>query len=151
MYSVSSSCWYQILFLVTLIEGVTVTWFLWFAQHQLCYPWFKYYCCLVCFHLFLCTDLSPTSVKCITSVVSCSSINHSHSAVRLVAEFKRLGSTVVYGNFNRMILCTKKRRIDDAIGYVEYITNRSDIYPLQSRLYKSLHCKGVLSLNVCIN
>lgn len=55
----------------------------------------------------------------------------SPSAVRLVSEFKRLGSTVVYGNFNRIILCTKKRRIDDAIGYVEYITNRSDIYPLQ--------------------
>ena len=46
------------------------------------------------------------------------------SVPRLVAEFKRLGSTVVYGNFNRIILCTKKRRIDDAIGYVEYITNR---------------------------
>uniref|UniRef100_A0A669ECA5 DNA polymerase epsilon catalytic subunit n=1 Tax=Oreochromis niloticus TaxID=8128 RepID=A0A669ECA5_ORENI len=43
--------------------------------------------------------------------------------LQLVAEFKRLGSTVVYGNFNRIILCTKKRRIDDAIGYVEYITN----------------------------
>lgn len=46
--------------------------------------------------------------------------------IRLISEFKRLGSTVVYGNFNRIILCTKKRRVDDAIGYVEYITNRSD-------------------------
>lgn len=44
----------------------------------------------------------------------------------MISEFKRLGSTVVYGNFNRIILCTKKRRIDDAIGYIEYITNRSD-------------------------
>ncbi|XP_028851833.1 DNA polymerase epsilon catalytic subunit A isoform X2 [Denticeps clupeoides] len=43
--------------------------------------------------------------------------------LQLVAEFKRLGSTVVYGNFNRIILCTKKRRIEDAIAYVEYITN----------------------------
>uniref|UniRef100_A0A3P8WLR8 DNA polymerase epsilon catalytic subunit n=1 Tax=Cynoglossus semilaevis TaxID=244447 RepID=A0A3P8WLR8_CYNSE len=43
--------------------------------------------------------------------------------LQLVAEFKRLGSTVVYGNFNRIILCTKKRRTDDGIGYVEYITN----------------------------
>uniref|UniRef100_A0A3Q3JPX5 DNA polymerase epsilon catalytic subunit n=1 Tax=Monopterus albus TaxID=43700 RepID=A0A3Q3JPX5_MONAL len=42
---------------------------------------------------------------------------------QLVAEFKRLGSTVVYGNFNRIILCTKKRKIDDAIGYIDYITN----------------------------
>ncbi|KAM9360448.1 DNA polymerase epsilon catalytic subunit A [Symphorus nematophorus] len=43
--------------------------------------------------------------------------------LQLISEFKRLGSTVVYANFNRIILCTKKRRIDDAIGYVEYITN----------------------------
>lgn len=43
---------------------------------------------------------------------------------RLIAEFKRLGSSVVYANFNRIILCTKKRRIADAIAYVEYITNR---------------------------
>ncbi|KAL6465246.1 hypothetical protein MHYP_G00253790 [Metynnis hypsauchen] len=43
--------------------------------------------------------------------------------LQLVAEFKRLGSSVVYGNFNRIILSTKKRRIDDAIAYVEYITN----------------------------
>ncbi|XP_044845964.1 DNA polymerase epsilon catalytic subunit A isoform X2 [Mauremys mutica] len=43
--------------------------------------------------------------------------------LQLVAEFKRLGSSVVYANFNRIILCTKKRRIEDAIAYVEYITN----------------------------
>ncbi|XP_036067162.1 DNA polymerase epsilon catalytic subunit A-like, partial [Oryzias melastigma] len=52
------------------------------------------------------------------------------SAGRLAAEFKRLGSTVVYGNFNRIILCTKKRRIDDAVAYVEYITN-------------SIHCREI--------
>lgn len=43
---------------------------------------------------------------------------------RLIAEFKRLGSSVVYANFNRIILCTKKRRVEDAIAYVEYITSR---------------------------
>ncbi|XP_006147397.3 DNA polymerase epsilon catalytic subunit A [Tupaia chinensis] len=43
--------------------------------------------------------------------------------LQLIAEFKRLGSSVVYANFNRIILCTKKRQIDDAIAYVEYITN----------------------------
>ena len=43
---------------------------------------------------------------------------------RLIAEFKRLGSSVVYANFNRIILCTKKRRVEDALAYVEYITNR---------------------------
>ncbi|KAI1232850.1 hypothetical protein IHE44_0006030 [Lamprotornis superbus] len=44
--------------------------------------------------------------------------------LQLVAEFKRLGSSVVYANFNRIILCTKKRRIEDAISYMEYIINR---------------------------
>ncbi|XP_077163573.1 DNA polymerase epsilon catalytic subunit A isoform X2 [Paroedura picta] len=43
--------------------------------------------------------------------------------LQLVAEFKRLGSSVVYANFNRIILCTKKRHIEDALAYVEYITN----------------------------
>nr|XP_033811806.1 DNA polymerase epsilon catalytic subunit A [Geotrypetes seraphini] len=42
--------------------------------------------------------------------------------LQLVAEFKRLGSSVIYANFNRIILCTKKRRIEDAIAYVDYIT-----------------------------
>ena len=40
-----------------------------------------------------------------------------------MGEFKRLGSNIVYANFNRVILCTKKRRLLDALGYVEYITN----------------------------
>lgn len=43
--------------------------------------------------------------------------------LQLIAEFKRLGSSVIYANFNRIILCTKKRRIEDALAYVEYITN----------------------------
>ncbi|XP_040208047.1 DNA polymerase epsilon catalytic subunit A [Rana temporaria] len=42
--------------------------------------------------------------------------------LQLVAEFKRLGSSVVYANFNRIILSTKKRRVEDAVAYVEYIT-----------------------------
>ena len=43
--------------------------------------------------------------------------------VQLIAEFKRLGSNIVYANFSRMILCTKKRRVVDALAYVEFITN----------------------------
>jgi len=43
--------------------------------------------------------------------------------VQLIAEFKRLGSNIVYANFSRMILCTKKRSVDDALAYVEFITN----------------------------
>jgi len=43
--------------------------------------------------------------------------------MQLIAEFKRLGSNIVYANFSRMILCTKKRRVDDALAYVDFITN----------------------------
>ncbi|XP_048467692.1 DNA polymerase epsilon catalytic subunit A [Rhincodon typus] len=42
--------------------------------------------------------------------------------LQLVAEFKRLGSSIIYANFNRLLLCTKKRRIEDSVGYVQYIT-----------------------------
>lgn len=52
--------------------------------------------------------------------------------LRLIAEFKRLGSSVVYANFNRIVLCTKKRRIEDALAYVEYITTRCQHRPSQS-------------------
>ena len=42
---------------------------------------------------------------------------------QLVSEFRRLGATVVYADFNRIILCTKKRSLKDAISYVDYITS----------------------------
>ena len=36
---------------------------------------------------------------------------------------KRLGAVVVHADFNRVILCTKKRSLADALAYVEYVTN----------------------------
>ncbi|PNF35844.1 hypothetical protein B7P43_G09409 [Cryptotermes secundus] len=41
--------------------------------------------------------------------------------MQLVAEFKRLGSVIIYANFNKIIICTKKRTIEDAIGYIEFV------------------------------
>lgn len=41
--------------------------------------------------------------------------------LQLIAEFQRLGSVIVFANFNKIILCTKKRSVVDALGYVEYI------------------------------
>ncbi|XP_051165586.1 DNA polymerase epsilon catalytic subunit 1 [Leptopilina boulardi] len=41
--------------------------------------------------------------------------------LQLIAEFQRLGSVIVFANFNKIILCTKKRTVPDALGYVEYI------------------------------
>ena len=42
--------------------------------------------------------------------------------VQLISEFRRLGATIVHADFNRVILCTKKRSLKDALAYVEYIT-----------------------------
>lgn len=41
--------------------------------------------------------------------------------MQLVAEFKRLGSIIIYANFNKVMLCTKKKNVQDALAYVEYI------------------------------
>lgn len=41
--------------------------------------------------------------------------------IQLVAEFKRLGSIIIFANFNKLILCTKKRLTSDALGYVEFV------------------------------
>ncbi|XP_033227375.1 DNA polymerase epsilon catalytic subunit A isoform X2 [Belonocnema kinseyi] len=41
--------------------------------------------------------------------------------LQLIAEFQRLGSVVVFANFNKIILCTKKRAVADALAYIEYI------------------------------
>jgi len=43
--------------------------------------------------------------------------------LQLVAEFKRLGAIVVYADFNKIILNTKKRTVSDAVSYVKYITD----------------------------
>lgn len=43
--------------------------------------------------------------------------------LHLIAEFKRLGAVIVHANFNRIILCTRKKRLEDAISYVQYVVN----------------------------
>merc|ERR1719318_524136 len=43
--------------------------------------------------------------------------------LQLVAEFKRLGAIVVYADFNKIILNTKKRTVSDAVSYVKYVTD----------------------------
>merc|ERR550519_1637584 len=43
--------------------------------------------------------------------------------LQLVAEFKRLGAIVVYADFNKIILNTKKRTVTDAVSYVKYVTD----------------------------
>ncbi|XP_065055976.1 DNA polymerase epsilon catalytic subunit A-like isoform X2 [Rhopilema esculentum] len=50
--------------------------------------------------------------------------------MQLIAEFKKLGSTIVYANFNKIILCTKKHNVKDALAYVHFIL-------------KSIQCKDL--------
>lgn len=41
--------------------------------------------------------------------------------LQLVAEFKRLGCTIIYANFNKIILCSKKSTVADAIANAEFV------------------------------
>ncbi len=58
--------------------------------------------------------------------------------LQLVAEFKRLGSIIIFANFNRIVICTKKKSLEEAIGYVKFvaqsITNKELFHSLQISL-----------------
>ncbi|XP_017892120.1 DNA polymerase epsilon catalytic subunit A [Ceratina calcarata] len=41
--------------------------------------------------------------------------------IQLLAEFKSLGSIIVFADFNKIIVCTKKRSVCDALSYVEFV------------------------------
>ncbi|XP_044265120.1 DNA polymerase epsilon catalytic subunit 1 isoform X2 [Tribolium madens] len=41
--------------------------------------------------------------------------------LQLVAEFKRLGCTIIYANFNKIVICSKKRCVEDALANVEFV------------------------------
>lgn len=56
----------------------------------------------------------------------------------------RLGSIVVYADFGRLILCTKKSRVADALGYIEYITasmkNKELFHAIDLKLINCWEC-----------
>ncbi|KMQ97138.1 dna polymerase epsilon catalytic subunit a [Lasius niger] len=41
--------------------------------------------------------------------------------IQLIAQFKTLGCIIVFANFNKIIVCTKKRSVADALGYMEFV------------------------------
>ncbi|XP_028047433.2 DNA polymerase epsilon catalytic subunit 1 [Monomorium pharaonis] len=41
--------------------------------------------------------------------------------IQLIAEFKTLGCIIVFANFNKIIVCTKKRSVRDALGYIGFV------------------------------
>lgn len=43
--------------------------------------------------------------------------------LQLVAEFKRLGSIIIYANFNKIVICTKKNTVEDGLASVEFVVN----------------------------
>jgi len=64
--------------------------------------------------------------------------------LQFVAEFMRLGSIIVYADFSRLIICTKKSRVADALGYVEYITasmkNKELFHAIDLKLINCWEC-----------
>merc|ERR1719305_1092434 len=42
--------------------------------------------------------------------------------LHLVAEFKRLGAVIIFADFNRILINTKKRAFQDANTYITYIS-----------------------------
>ncbi|XP_023014693.2 DNA polymerase epsilon catalytic subunit 1 [Leptinotarsa decemlineata] len=41
--------------------------------------------------------------------------------LQLVAEFKRLGCMIIYANFNKIVICSKRKKVEDALGNVEFV------------------------------
>ncbi|XP_043653722.1 DNA polymerase epsilon catalytic subunit 1 [Drosophila teissieri] len=63
--------------------------------------------------------------------------------LRIIAEFKRLGATIIYADFNRIILSSGKKTVSDALGYVDYI--------VQSLRNKEMFHSIQLSFEQCWN
>lgn len=40
---------------------------------------------------------------------------------QLIYEYQRLGATVIYASYNRIILCTKRKTVEDAMAYIQYV------------------------------
>ncbi|XP_018571015.1 DNA polymerase epsilon catalytic subunit A [Anoplophora glabripennis] len=43
--------------------------------------------------------------------------------LQLVAEFKRLGCTVIYANFNKIVVCSKRKNVEDALANVQFVVS----------------------------
>ena len=41
--------------------------------------------------------------------------------LQLIGEFRRLGSTIIYADFSKIVVCTKKKSISDASAYIKFI------------------------------
>lgn len=43
--------------------------------------------------------------------------------LQLVGELERLGMVVVYGSTGRLVLCTKRKRLEDGLAHADYVIN----------------------------
>lgn len=50
--------------------------------------------------------------------------------MQLVNELKKLGCQVVYASLNRLILCSKKNNLEDALSHIDYVSNSIRSKPL---------------------
>ena len=65
---------------------------------------------------------SDRSIRCLLRVFCRVQAIVSH-VFQLVAEFKRLGSRIVFADFTRLVVATRKHSIDDAMSYIDYVKN----------------------------
>ena len=54
--------------------------------------------------------------------------------IRLVEEFRRLGCTIVFADFNHLIISTNQRSLEAATGYMDYVVKTVQSNPLFSRI-----------------
>ena len=61
--------------------------------------------------------------------------------IQLVAEFMRLGAVIIYADFSRIIISTKKHRVSDATTYINYVTanikNREIFHTIDMKVKRS--------------
>lgn len=63
--------------------------------------------------------------------------------LRIISEFKRLGATIIYADFNRLIISSGKNNVTDALSYVDYV-----VQSLRNKeIFHSIH----LSFEQCWN
>lgn len=43
--------------------------------------------------------------------------------LQLVAEFKRLGCIIIYANFDKIVVCSKRKNVEDALANVEFVVS----------------------------
>lgn len=78
---------------------------LFFMQKKICFSWLRSPKTLL---------YEPTLLKILQNLMK-------KLLLQLIAEFKRLGCFVIFANFNKIVICTKRKSVEDALANVEFV------------------------------